>query len=91
MGILAIATAAFTVQSLLRVRAEEIGGRAEPLLATAVSRPNWMLSHVVRGMDGTVVLLLLGGLAAGVGFAGATDETCSAVSAARSTRPDGTT
>jgi ABC-2 type transport system permease protein len=75
MGILAIAAAAFTVQALLRVRAEESGGRAEPLLATAVSRPMWLLSHVTWAMVGTVVLLLMAGAAAGIGFAASTGDT----------------
>ena len=30
---------------MLRLRAEETSGRAEPLLATAVSRTRWALSH----------------------------------------------
>jgi ABC-2 type transport system permease protein len=75
MGIVAIVAAAFTVQALLRVRAEESGGRAEPLLATAVSRPMWMLSHVTWAMAGTVLLLLLAGLAAGLAFAASTGDT----------------
>lgn len=74
MGILAIAASAFTVQATLRVRAEESEGRAEPLLSTAVSRPAWLLSHATWALTGTVVLLLLAGLAAGIGFATATGE-----------------
>lgn len=61
MGIFGIVIAGYTVQALLRIRAEETGP-LEAVLATAVSRPRWMLSHITCAMLGTVALLLLLGL-----------------------------
>lgn len=74
MGMLAVAATAFTVQALLRVRGEEAGGRAEPVLATAVGRPAWLLSHVTWAALGTGAILLLAGLAAGLGYAAVTGD-----------------
>jgi ABC-2 type transport system permease protein len=65
LSLLAVAAAGFTVQALLRARNEEVGGRAEPLLATGVGRTRWLLSHVAVAVLGTVALLLLAGLVAG--------------------------
>ena len=52
-GILALIAAGYAVQAVLRLRGEETGGRAEPLLATAVSRTRWALSHVAIALAGT--------------------------------------
>src|SRR5690606_28849481 len=43
----ALAVAVFGVLTALRPRAEETTGRAEPVLATAVSRARWLGSHLV--------------------------------------------
>ena len=64
--ILAYATAAFLLQALFRVRSEELAGRAEPLLATAVSRVRLLGVHVAWAVAGTVAILLLIGVAGGV-------------------------
>jgi ABC-2 type transport system permease protein len=59
MRLIGIVAAGYTVQALLRLRTEEAAGRVEPLLATAVSRPRWMLSHAGIAVVGTVVVLAL--------------------------------
>ena len=64
----AIVVAAYATQALLRLRSEEVAGRAEPLLATAVSRPAWLWSHVGVALAGIVVLMVLAGLSAGVTY-----------------------
>ncbi|MGH8827707.1 MAG: ABC transporter permease [Jiangellaceae bacterium] len=51
--------AIYVVQILLRMRADEAGGTVESVLATGVSRPRWMLSHVVNASTGAVVLILI--------------------------------
>jgi ABC-2 type transport system permease protein len=66
LAALAYATAAYLVQSLLRVRGEEVAGHAEPVLATAVGRYRFLGVHVAWSTGGTAVLLLLLGLAGGV-------------------------
>jgi ABC-2 type transport system permease protein len=62
--------AVYAVQILLRMRAEEADGPLEPILATAVSRTRWVISHVLNAGLGALVLLLVFtvsmGLAAGV-------------------------
>jgi ABC-2 type transport system permease protein len=67
MTFLAMAGAVYGVQSVLRLRAEETGGRAEPLLAAGVSRTAWATSHVVYPALGSALLMLAGGLGTGIG------------------------
>ena len=51
--------AVYAVQILLRMRAEEADGPLEPVLATAVSRPRWVISHVLNAGLGALLLLLV--------------------------------
>lgn len=67
-GMMAIAVAGYAVQALLRMRGEEAAGRLEPVLATAVSRPRWMLAHVGLVTVGIVVLQALTGAATGLAY-----------------------
>lgn len=60
--------AAYATAVLLRLRAEETSGRAEPVLATAVGRIRWMLGQIVVAVTGTAVLLAVAGVAAGLGY-----------------------
>jgi ABC-2 type transport system permease protein len=62
-----MAVAVYAVQMLLRMRAEEADGPLEPILATAVSRPRWMISHVLNAGLGALTLLL--GFAVSMGLA----------------------
>jgi ABC-2 type transport system permease protein len=59
MQMAGIGAAIYAVQVLLRMRAEEADGPAEPILATAVSRTTWALGHAVTALIGAVVLVLL--------------------------------
>lgn len=54
-----MAIAVYVVQILLRMRSEEAEGRLEPVLAASVSRPRWMMSHVLNAGLGAVGLLLV--------------------------------
>lgn len=67
-------TAGFVVQALLRLRAEETSGRLESLLATAVGRGRWVASHVVVAVAGSLILLLVAGLAAGLTYGAAAGD-----------------
>jgi ABC-2 type transport system permease protein len=58
--------AIYAVQAVLRLRSEESEHRAEPILATAVGRVPWALSHVVWALAGSVVVTAAGGLGAGL-------------------------
>ncbi|WCN02251.1 ABC transporter permease [Streptomyces sp. M92] len=69
MVVVAVVAAVYAVMAALRTRAEESAGRAEPLLATGLSRGRWAGSHLaVAAIGGTLVLLLAG---LGFGIAGA--------------------
>ncbi|MFD4765535.1 ABC transporter permease [Streptomyces niveus] len=69
MVVVAVVAAVYVVMATLRPRAEESAGRAEPLLATGLSRGRWVGSHVAVALAGGTALLLIAGL--GFGIAGA--------------------
>jgi len=74
MALLAVAVGAFAVQGVLRLRGEEVSGRAEPLLATAVARPRWIASHLTVVALASLGMLLAAGLAGGTAYGLATGE-----------------
>jgi ABC-2 type transport system permease protein len=63
-----LAAAGYAVSAVLRLRAEETGGRAEPVLATSAGRIRWGLSHLTVAALGAVLLLAVAGLATGLGY-----------------------
>ncbi|HEX5532366.1 MAG TPA: ABC transporter permease [Actinomycetales bacterium] len=67
-GMVGVITAAYGIQAALRLRSEEISLRAEPILATAVSRPRWAASHLLVALLGTAWLMVLAGAAAGLSY-----------------------
>ncbi|MQA01620.1 MAG: ABC transporter permease [Streptosporangiales bacterium] len=62
MLVLAIVAAIYAVIATLRTRSEESSGRAEPVLATGLSRTRWLGSHLTVALLGSPAVLLLGGL-----------------------------
>jgi ABC-2 type transport system permease protein len=64
-ALLGLAVGAYLVQALLRVRTEEVGYRAEPVLATPVSRTRYLGAHVGWAGVGAGVILLVLGLVSG--------------------------
>jgi ABC-2 type transport system permease protein len=66
MAIVGALVAGYLVQALLRLRAEESGGRAETVLATATSRLRWLGSHLTVAVAGAVILLGLAGASMGL-------------------------
>ena len=56
------------LQVALRLRVEESGGRAEPMLATPTSRVAWMGSHLVLAFGASALGVTLGGFGLGLGF-----------------------
>jgi ABC-2 type transport system permease protein len=71
---LALIGAGFAISSALRPRGEEDAGRVEALLSTGLRRRDWLLGHVLVTVLGTALMLLLGGLGMGVGYALVTGE-----------------
>lgn len=65
----------YAVLAVQALRGEETGGRAEPLLATPLSRRRWLWSNVGIVAAGVVVMLLATGVATGVAAAAVTGDT----------------
>lgn len=65
-GLYGMLAAVYGVQDALRMRAEETAFRAEPLLATGVTRLRWTASHLVFALLGSAALVLVGGLFTGL-------------------------
>jgi ABC-2 type transport system permease protein len=61
-----VVVSVFAVLAVLRPKSEESAGRAEPVLATAVSRTAWLGGHLAVALGGGVLLLLLAGLGLGI-------------------------
>jgi polyether ionophore transport system permease protein len=59
---------AYAVSAVLRLRSEEMGELAEPVLATAVGRVRWALSHIFVAGFGSALLLAVAGVATGLGY-----------------------
>jgi ABC-2 type transport system permease protein len=75
VSFLAMATAFYAVQTTLRLRSEETSGRAETVLAGDVGRLRWAGSHLLYPAFGSAVLLLVGGLGAGLGAGSVLGDT----------------
>ncbi|MDP3893216.1 MAG: hypothetical protein Q8Q44_18420, partial [Nocardioides sp.] len=66
LAFLAVVASAFSVASVLRLRSEEGAGRAESLLATGLSRLQWVLGSLAVTVLATLMNLVLIGLGTGV-------------------------
>lgn len=71
LGILGPVAAAYSISATGRLRTEETSHRAEPVLATAVSRLAWATSHFTFAVVGPVVILAAAGASAGLAGGGA--------------------
>lgn len=67
--LLALIAAGFAISSTLRPRGEEGGGQAEILLATALPRWRWAVSHLAVTATGTLAVVSAAGGGLGVGYA----------------------
>lgn len=74
MSLFGLIAAGYGIQSTLRLRAEEEALRAEAVLATAVSRPRWMVGHLLFALLGPAVALLVGGFATGLAYGTIADD-----------------
>ena len=63
-----LVAAAFAISTVLRLRTEETGGQAEPVLATATGRVRWALGQIAVAVGGAAVLLAVAGVATGLGY-----------------------
>ncbi|HEX6255600.1 MAG TPA: hypothetical protein VFZ70_07275 [Euzebyales bacterium] len=69
-----IIVSAFTILALHKVRGEETSGRAEPVLATMTGRVRWLGTHLLVVCAAAVTILVVTGLAFGIGAAASTGE-----------------
>ena len=58
LTMMALFAGAGVIQSILRPRTEENGGRAEPVLATGISRTSWLGSHLLLAALAAPVLMI---------------------------------
>jgi len=75
MVVIAVVASVHVVMAALRPRAEEGAGRAEPLLATGLSRVRWAVSHLAVATVGGTAVLVLGGLGFGLTGSAATGDS----------------
>jgi ABC-2 type transport system permease protein len=68
MAIMGLLAAGYAIQATLRLQAEEAGGRAEPVLATAVGRLLWAGSHLIFSALGSAAALVAAGLTCGLAY-----------------------
>lgn len=66
LQIIAIIASVMGVQTILRIHAEEIDVRVEPLLAGSLRRGSYLASNVVVGLAGTAVAMTLAGTGLGL-------------------------
>ncbi|SDU23198.1 ABC transporter permease [Jiangella alkaliphila] len=71
---MALLAAAYGLTAVLRLRSEETSGRAEPVLATAVSRTRFAASHLAVALAGSLLVMLVGGLGLGITASIALDD-----------------
>jgi ABC-2 type transport system permease protein len=69
LGLLGSIVSVFGMQAAMRPRSEEVAWRTDLTLSTATGRVRWLASHVAMAVLGTSGVLLLGGLASGIGYA----------------------
>ncbi|HKY14411.1 MAG TPA: hypothetical protein VJM33_05765 [Microthrixaceae bacterium] len=69
LTILGSIVAAYGISAAGHLHAEESAGHAEMILATSTSRWRWATSHLAFALGGVALLMLLAGLAVGVGHA----------------------
>jgi ABC-2 type transport system permease protein len=68
MLIAGLAAAVYATSAVLRLRTEETGNLAEPVLAAAIGRTRWALSHISVAAGGACLLLAAAGLSTGLSY-----------------------
>jgi len=71
LSLVGIVASVAGVQTLNRVRAEELGDRVDPVLATAVGRPRYLASNVLIALAAPALFMLIAGVGIGLLAAGA--------------------
>jgi ABC-2 type transport system permease protein len=71
---MAFVSSIYAILAVQGLRSEETSGRAEPVLATPVSRAAWLGSNLAVTATGTLVVMLVTGLATGLGAMAVTGD-----------------
>jgi ABC-2 type transport system permease protein len=71
---MALLTSVYAILAVQGLRAEETGGRAEPLLSAPISRRRWLGTNLAVIAGGVVVITAATGLATGIGAAAVTGD-----------------
>lgn len=71
---LSVVAAVYAVMATGRARSEETSGRAEPLLATGLSRTRWLGSHLTIALAGSTAAMAAAGLSFGLTGAASTGD-----------------
>ncbi len=58
----------YAITVTLKLRSEEVEGRADPVLAAPVSRLRWAGSHLFFALFNSTILLVMLGFAIGLGY-----------------------
>jgi ABC-2 type transport system permease protein len=74
VSIVALTSAIFAVGATLRIRAEEVAGRADPILGTSMSRWRWASTHLIVALAGSAAIVLLASLGLGISAAVVLDD-----------------
>lgn len=69
LGMIGSIVTVYGMQATMRLRTEETAWRGDVVLATATARIRWLGSHSLLAIAGASALVMLGGLASGVGYA----------------------
>lgn len=75
MGVVAILATALSIQTIHGLRSEELALRAEPTLATRVTRARWVAGHCLVALLGACLLMACAALAAGLAYTLQTGES----------------
>jgi ABC-2 type transport system permease protein len=66
--VLALIAGGFAISSTLRLRSEEAGGRAEPVLAAGLGRTPWVASYLAVALGGSAALMAAAGVGMGLTY-----------------------
>lgn len=75
LGLVGTIIAAYGISAVTRLGTEESAGHAEAVLAAATPRARWVASHCLIALGGVAWLLLVAGLATGLGYAVAVGDS----------------
>ena len=73
-NMLGMIAAACAISLTLRMNQEESAGRAESVLAGSVSRTRWLASHLMSGVAGSGIAMLIAGLVTGLTYGVSADD-----------------